>query len=53
MKVEGLHVDITTLRKEGEYNDKRHPSKIEYVKDHELSERISEIQNENEILSGV
>ena len=32
-KVDGVHVDITTLRREGEYNDRRHPSKIEYVKD--------------------
>ena len=32
-KVDGVHIDITTLRKEGEYNDRRHPSKIEYVSD--------------------
>lgn len=33
LKIEDVHVDITTLRIEGEYNDLRHPSKIEYVKD--------------------
>ena len=32
-KVDGIHVDITTLRVEGEYLDSRHPSKIEYVKE--------------------
>ena len=33
VKVDGVHVDITTLRTEGEYLDFRHPSKITYVKD--------------------
>ena len=33
LKVEGVHVDITTMRIEGEYKDFRHPSKIEFVKD--------------------
>lgn len=33
VKVDGVHVDITTLRTEGEYLDYRHPSKITYVKD--------------------
>ena len=33
VKVDGVHVDITTLRKEGEYIDYRHPSKVTYVKD--------------------
>ena len=28
-----IKVDITTLRKESEYNDSRHPSKVEFVKD--------------------
>ena len=32
-KVDGVHVDITTLRIEGAYIDYRHPSKIEYVKE--------------------
>lgn len=32
-KVDGIRVDITTLRVEGEYLDSRHPSKIEYVKE--------------------
>lgn len=32
-KVDGIHVDITTLRVEGEYLDSRHPSKIEYVEE--------------------
>lgn len=31
-KVDGIHVDITTLRKEGGYIDLRHPSEISYVK---------------------
>lgn len=31
-KVDGVHVDITTLRKEGVYKDYRHPSEITYVK---------------------
>lgn len=31
--VAGMKVDITTLRVEGEYNDHRHPSSIEFVKD--------------------
>lgn len=29
----GTKIDITTLRVESEYNDKRHPCKIEFVKD--------------------
>lgn len=33
VKVDGVHVDITTLREEGEYLDYRHPSKITYVKE--------------------
>ena len=33
VKVDGIHIDITTLREEGEYVDFRHPSKINYVKD--------------------
>ena len=33
VKVDGVHVDITTLREEGEYLDYRHPSKITYVRD--------------------
>ena len=33
VKVDGVHVDITTLRQEGEYLDYRHPSKITYVKE--------------------
>lgn len=33
IKVNGVHVDITTLREEGEYNDSRHPSYIEFIKD--------------------
>ena len=33
VKVDKVHVDITTLRVEGEYIDFRHPNKIEYVKD--------------------
>lgn len=32
-KVDGVHVDITTLREEGDYLDSRHPSKITYVKE--------------------
>lgn len=32
-KVDGVHVDITTLREEGDYLDSRHPSKISYVKE--------------------
>lgn len=28
----GKHIDITTLRQEGEYNDSRHPSKVTFVK---------------------
>ena len=32
VKVDGVHVDITTLRKEGAYQDYRHPSEITYVK---------------------
>ena len=33
VKVNDVHVDITTLREEGEYLDNRHPSKICYIKD--------------------
>ena len=33
VKVDDVHVDITTLREEGEYLDYRHPSKITYVRD--------------------
>lgn len=33
VKVAGIKVDITTLRVEGEYNDRRHPSYIKFVKD--------------------
>jgi len=32
----GKHIDITTLRQEGEYNDSRHPSKVTFVKDPKL-----------------
>ena len=32
----GKHIDITTLRQEGEYNDSRHPSKVTFVKDPRL-----------------
>ena len=32
-KIDGVHVDITTLREEGDYLDSRHPSKITYVKE--------------------
>ena len=32
VKVDGVHVDITTFRKEEGYLDYRHPSKITYVK---------------------
>ena len=33
LKIDGVHIDITTMRIEGEYKDFRHPSKITYVKD--------------------
>lgn len=33
VKIDGIHVDITTLRKESEYNDSRHPSNIVFTKD--------------------
>ena len=33
IKVDGVHVDITTLRMEEGYSDYRHPSKITYVKE--------------------
>lgn len=33
IKVEGVHVDITTLRKEGKYVDFRHPKEISFTKD--------------------
>ena len=32
LKTNGKHVDITTLRKESEYIDQRHPSKITFTK---------------------
>lgn len=32
-KVNGIHVDIVTLRKESNYLDSRHPKKIEFIKD--------------------
>lgn len=32
-KINGVHVDITTLREEGEYKDSRHPLFIKYIKD--------------------
>ena len=32
----GKHIDITTLRQEGEYNDSRHPSSVIFVKDPKL-----------------
>ena len=32
IKLDGVHADITTFRKEEEYLDYRHPSKITYVK---------------------
>lgn len=32
LKVDGIHIDITTLRIEGEYLDYRHPSYIKYVR---------------------
>ena len=32
----GKHIDITTLRQEGEYNDSRHPSNVIFVKDPKL-----------------
>ncbi len=32
-KFEGVEVDITTMREEGEYNDSRHPSYIRFVRD--------------------
>lgn len=33
LKVNNKHCDIVTLRKESEYLDSRHPSKIEFIKD--------------------
>ena len=33
LKIDGKHIDITTLRKEDEYIDSRHPSKIIFSKD--------------------
>lgn len=33
LKIDDIHVDITTLREEGAYLDYRHPSYIKYVKD--------------------
>lgn len=32
LKVDAMHVDITTLRKEGSYKDSRHPSDIVFTK---------------------
>ncbi len=32
LKIEGVHVDITTFRSEGEYLDFRHPNSVKYVK---------------------
>ena len=32
----GKHIDITTLRQEGEYSDSRHPSNVIFVKDPKL-----------------
>lgn len=32
----GKHIDITTLRVEGAYNDSRHPSSVSFVKDPRL-----------------
>ncbi len=32
VKVAGTKVDVTTLRTEGDYNDKRHPSFVKFVK---------------------
>ena len=32
----GKHIDITTLRQEGGYNDSRHPSNVIFVKDPKL-----------------
>lgn len=33
IKFNGTKADITTLRKESEYNDSRHPNKVEFVED--------------------
>lgn len=33
VKINDIHIDITTLRKESEYIDSRHPSKIVFTKD--------------------
>lgn len=33
LKEEGFSIDFMTFREEGEYNDKRHPSYIKFVKD--------------------
>lgn len=32
LKIDGIHIDITTLRVEGEYLDYRHPSYVKYVR---------------------
>lgn len=32
LKIDGVHVDITTFRSEGEYLDFRHPNSVKYVK---------------------
>ncbi len=34
--VEGLSCEVTTLREEGEYSDKRHPDQVRFVRDLEL-----------------
>ena len=36
MKLDDVRVDITTLRKEGDYSDSRHPRTIEFIKDIEI-----------------
>ncbi|OQC50414.1 MAG: CCA-adding enzyme [Tenericutes bacterium ADurb.Bin024] len=36
LKIDGEHVEITTLREEGEYVDYRHPAYIKFVKDPRL-----------------
>ncbi|MCH5179642.1 MAG: CCA tRNA nucleotidyltransferase [Erysipelotrichales bacterium] len=32
-KIDGIRIEITTLRKENAYNDSRHPDKIEFIND--------------------
>ncbi len=36
MKINGEEVDVTSLRKEGAYNDHRHPSYIEFISEPEI-----------------